>query len=353
MVVAVVGAYGGIGQNICRGLLALDGVEVKAIGRNRDEAKKKLGDIWTKLHYESVDIKDISALEDAIKDAEVLINAAGVEENLEGEMILMCQRKNIKYISTGKVNKAKDLRNCIFDAGSMPGLSQLIPRAMAKSMGEAIEELKFCYCVQDSFSRNAARDYIEGLFDNEKKMMVTYDNGELIPFTEDDELSIPYLEGKKKNYPFFDQESKALVRELNLKKGIWSMVLEGERTMKVLEECRMLYKEDKELATDKLCRASSLDTFEHGRYSAIYIELKTESKKDSCFIRCNTSGELTALATKLCITLLKRGKLKDFYGSFGEIQVDEDIIPLLQELAHEVVYESNSSEDSELLLGEI
>ena len=56
MVVAVLGAYGGIGQSICHKLLSLSDVEVKASGRRLEEAKNILFDLWDKIRYENVDI---------------------------------------------------------------------------------------------------------------------------------------------------------------------------------------------------------------------------------------------------------------------------------------------------------
>lgn len=353
MVVAVLGAYGGIGQSICRKLLSFSDVEVKASGRRLEEAKNILFDLWDKIRYENVDITDEKSFEKFLTDVGILINAAGIEGKKELEMINLCQRTKVQYISSGKVNQQAVQRNCIFDAGSMPGLSLLIPRAMAKTMKEPVVEVNFYYCVQDSFSKNAAKDYIEGLFDNKKRMVVTYEHGKLIPFVENGDFEMPYLEGKKKRYPFYDRESEILVRDLKLKKGSWSMVLEGKRTMKALEECRAIYQENQELAIEKLCKASSLDTFEHGRYSAIYVQMKTENKESCCFVKCNTSSELTALASVLCVALIQRRQLENFYGSFGELGNTENIIELLQELADEVLWESDKGEAGELLAGEI
>lgn len=353
MIVGVLGAYGGIGQSICRKLLRLADIEIKASGRRLDEAKNILSDIWDKIQYENVDIGDEKALEEFLNDVQILINATGIDGQKEREIISQCQRAEVQYISLGKANPLAFQKNCIFDAGSMPGLSLLIPRAMAKTMAEPVVEVDFNYCVQDSFSKNAAKDYIEGLFDNNKKMMVTYENGELIPFTEKSDFEIPYLEGKKKRYPFYDQESKSMVRDLNLKKGSWSMVLEGQRTMKALEESRAIYQENQELAIENLCKASSLDTFEHGRYSAIYVQMKTERKESLCFVKCNTSSELTALASVLCVELIKRHQLENFWGSFGELSNTENVIDILQELATEMIWESDAGEADELLVGEV
>ena len=138
-----------------------------------------------------------------------------------------------------------------------------------------------------------------------------------------------------------------------MKKGSWSMVLEGQRTMKALEESRAIYQENQELAIENLCKASSLDTFEHGRYSAIYVQMKTERKESLCFVKCNTSSELTALASVLCVELIKRHQLENFWGSFGELSNTENVIDILQELATEMIWESDAGEADELLVGEV
>ena len=105
-----------------------------------------------------MDITDEKSFEKFLTDVGILINAAGIEGKKELEMINLCQRTKVQYISSGKVNQQAVQRNCIFDAGSMPGLSLLIPRAMAKTMKEPVVEVNFYYCVQDSFSKNAAKD---------------------------------------------------------------------------------------------------------------------------------------------------------------------------------------------------
>lgn len=353
MVAAVLGAYGGIGESVCRKLLSLEGVEIKAAGKNPDKAKNILSDIWENIRYESMDAEDEKALAEFLKDVHVLVNATGMDGQKEIAMISQCQRADVQYISPGKANPLSVQKNCIFDAGSMPGLSLLIPRAMAKILGEPVREVNFYYCVQDSFSQNAAKDYIEGLFDSGKKQMVTYEDGKLIPFVEENDVEIPYLEGKKKRYPFYDEEAKLLVRELKPKKGSWSMTLEGKRTKKALEESRAIYQENQKLAIERLCKASSLDTFEHGRYSAIYVQMKTESKESRFFIKCSTAGGLTALAAVVCVELFKRRQLENRYGSFGELANAEKVIPILQKLADEVIWEPDAGETGELLAGEI
>lgn len=353
MIVAVLGAYGRVGQNICRMLLKLTGIKIKALGRREEEAKKNLADIWDRIYYENVDVTDEKGFENFLKDIVILINVAGIKGRKEVKLINLCCKANVRYISSGKINPYNNRKNCIFDVGSMPGLSLLIPRAMAENMKEPIEEVNFYYCVQDSFSRNAAKDYIEGLFDDQKKMMVTYEDGKLIPFSEDKNFEIPYLKGQKRRYPFFDRESEFLTEDLKLKKGSWSMVLEGERTIKALEECRIIYQDNQELAIEKLCRASGLDTFEHGRYSGIYVRMKTENNESHFFIKCNTSSELTALASVLCVVLIQRYQSEHFYGSFGEFKDTTVILRLLQELADEVIWESDKKEITELLVGEI
>lgn len=353
MVVGVLGAYGGIGQSICRMLIKMEDIKIKAAGRSLVKGKYILSHIWDEIHYEDVDISVEKSLKEFLKDVQILVNATGTYGQQEMEIIRHCQRENVKYISPGKENFLAFQKNCIFNVGSMPGLSLLIPRAMARTMDETIIEVNVYYCVQDSFSKKAAKDYIEGLFDKDKKMMVTYENGKWIPFVEENNFEIPYLERKKKRYPFYDQESESIVREFHLKKGGWFMVLEGQRTMKALEECRTIYQENKELAIEKLCKASSLDTFEHGRYSAIYVQMKTESKECSCLVKCNTSRELTALAGVLCVELMKRQQIEHFNGSFGELENPERVIPILQELDGDVSWEFHVGGASELLAGEI
>ena len=353
MVVAVLGAYGGIGQSICHKLLQLEDINIKASGRRLEEAKNILFDIWDKLQYENLEISNNQALEEFLKNVEILINATGIDGQQELKMIHQCQRADIQYISLGKANPLTIEKNCIFDVGSMPGLSLLIPRTMANLMDELVVEVDFNYCVQDSFSKNAAKDYIEGLNDGNKTMMVTYENGELLPFVEQSNYEIPYLEGKKKKYPFYDQESKDLVQDLSLKKGSWSMVLEGQRTMRALEESRANYQVNQELAIQNLCKASSLDTFEHGRYCAIYVRMKTEKKECLCFVKCDTSSELTAIASVLCVELIRRGELKNFGGSFGKLRNTELVMDILQELASEMIWKSEIRVVEELLAGEI
>ena len=353
MITAVLGAYGGIGEEICRMLLNVEGIEVRAFGRRQSEAEKILADIFDKITYVNTEPGGIQEIKNHLENVEILINAAGIQGEKELEIIRICRELQIVYLSPGGQNKEAVQEGCIFDAGSMPGLSLLLPRILAKSMNEPVASLEFYYCVQDSFSRNAARDYIEGLFDEEKKMMVTYENGTFIPFTDQGDFYIPFLEGKKKRYPFFDKESEFLVKELDLQTGSWFMVLEGEKTMKVLEECRRIYGTDQELAIDKLCRASSLDTFQHGRYSAIYMEMKTENHKGTCLVRCANSARLTALASVLCVISLQNHHLKNFGGTFGTLDLSSQIIDHLYDLADEVLWETDENEAGEFLAGEL
>ena len=345
MKTAVLGAYGGIGQNICRMLLKLPDMEVIAAGRNKESAEKILADIWNRIEY-----IDSTLLSET--DAEIVINAAGISGDAEAEIMSMCREKNIRYISTGQMQEKSSGTNCIFDAGSMPGLSLLLPRAAAEKLGGDIDSAEVYYCVQDSFSRNAAKDFIEGLSDTGKSMMTFYDNGELVPYTAASG-TIPYIDGEKKIYAFFDSESEALVKYLGLKSELSAMALEGGRTIRALEESRRLYETAPDEAIEKLCRASGLDTFEIGRYCAIYTEIRSDKGTCGCFVGCTSSGRLTASGAVLCTELIRRGILTDYFGKLGDIAINSDILDIVQSLADEYHFDISGSDEDELLTGEI
>ena len=158
---------------------------------------------------------------------------------------------------------------------------------------------------------------------------------------------------KKKIYSFFDDESESLVKYLGLKKEVSAMALEDGRTIKALEEARRIYQNSPDEAIDKLCRASGLDTFETGRYCALYMEIKSDTEICSCFAGCNSSGKLTATGAVLCTELIRQKKLESYFGKMGDIANTSGVPEIVQQLADEYHFDISGNYTGEILTGEI
>ncbi len=349
MVVVVLGGYGDIGRNICRLLVKEKEVQVIALGRDESKAMDILSDIWKDIEYLKNDISLDTDLNQVFHGSQIVINAMGIDPEIEEYILNYCSSNSIKYISCGNAYKREWLEKGIFSAGSMPGLSLLMQRALIKSYGTP-ESLDYTYYVQDSFSYGAAKDYIEGLFDESKRNMVRYQAGQLIPYVAEDDLQVPFIDATFKKYSFYDRESQYLTSHLDIESGSWSMALCGNRTIKALEEARALYSTNPEKAIDNLCNASSLDTFEHGRFCGICITEQIDSMERNMCIKCHSASELTALAPVICVKLKIIGALGNYNGDFGQIDSTEYLFELLDQLDVQVV---NGFEEEELLLGEI
>lgn len=262
--IGILGGYGNVGIYASRFLQAFSNHALRIGGRNVSKVNARVQTEFLKAEWMKVDACSESEIERFFESCDCILDASTLSESELFQLDSIAEKFGIPLVHLGirGFHKRASKVPVLYGAGSIPGLSGLIPQYLAKNF-EYISHLDFCYGGSGVFSKSAAKDYLEGIFDSSNHSMVFWKNGEVAPFHDSCEKfsKINKLLGNHKKFPYFDEESAEIAHKLNIQEGRWQMCVCGERTLKCLDSVRFRYKQNPEETIGELVRNSQLDCF--------------------------------------------------------------------------------------------
>lgn len=262
--IGILGGYGNVGIFASRFLQKLSNHKLRIGGRNISKVSPEILQEFSSAEWMLVNANSNSDVEKFFEGCDCILDAAKLSESEAFRMDILAERLEIPVVHLGirgfKPRTAKV--PILYGAGSIPGLSGLIPQHLSKDF-ESVSDLNFCYGGLGSFSKSAAKDYLEGIFEADNHSMVFWNHGEIVPFAPSQEAlpKIDELLPRHKKFPYFDEESALIAEKLNVQEGRWQMCICGERTLESLDSARFRYRQDPEKTVDELVRNSQLDCF--------------------------------------------------------------------------------------------
>lgn len=330
MRIAMLGGYGNIGREAAS-LLLREGCSLRIGGRRPEEGKKLFGEINGPEFFRT-DGSDESFLRFA-GEAGLFFNASSMGKEEEKHLISLLP-ETLPYVSASELKGEKH----VYGAGSLPGLSGILPRAYVQEGGT--EHLRFVYAVQDRFSHAAAESYLRDRSEGGRSMQVLED-GENRVFCGESSLLLPFTDGESRCFPYRNEETEELIRLLRPVNAGWFMAIRGKRTLRLLEEAGANASDDQ---IRRLVSASEADTAEHGRYAMMLMEYEREGRMRSVILHASSASRLTGLAAAAsCISLL--GKNRGYTGPFYGIRDAEDVLAAVKKLAGTSLLEMDTGLD--------
>lgn len=319
--IGIIGGYGSIGLEAAKILTDFYQEEIIIAGSNPEGmgiVKQSFFEGTKKL---KVDIFDKDSVERLFHQCNVVVNCSGV--SLKDTYILdyITENDDIKYTDLGNdiasMLKSKVRNSCIvLAAGSLPGLSALMPRYLALQI-KGPHKLKFSYDGLGRFTYTAAREYLEGLFQKDKYVMVALKNGRIEPVNSENFVNDNAVT-EKRAVSYFDKESEFIAKELQLEEGIWNMIIGGEHTLQVLYSAREQYKKDPEGTIKALSDATVLDLLYCDPYVEMQAELSGITDKKLLSVTAKAPEILTGAMAAVTAHLLKENKLPKGIFTLGE-----------------------------------
>ena len=105
----------------------------------------------------------------------------------------------------------------IYGAGEYSGLSGIIPQYLAQDF-DSVASIDFYYGAKGTFTYTAAKDYMDGVFNNSNRSMVMWKYGKLVPYVPAEvEKTNMYICNEIENmrcFPYFDDESEYLCQKV-------------------------------------------------------------------------------------------------------------------------------------------
>ncbi|MES9537726.1 saccharopine dehydrogenase NADP-binding domain-containing protein [Actinomadura sp. NPDC000600] len=293
MTVGVIGCYGAVGRALVRRLpepLRLGGRDA---ARTREAARP--GD-----EAVEVDIADASRLAGFCAGCDVVVNCAGPSARIGDTVARAALKAGAHYVDVAgeqldrpRLAALAGDRAAVLAAGMMPGLSALLPRALAEGADRPARLVAHVGGL-DRFTRAAALDYIASLDGEHATPLAAWRGhqpirGALRPA---ERVALPHFPGRVSVYPYLSRETERLARALELAEIEWWGVFDGDRTLQALSGAGG--KEPARAAED-LELAAGLDALGRRPYFQLVFDLDGRV----LIVRSADSYELTAaLAAK-------------------------------------------------------
>lgn len=331
--IGIIGGYGDVGCNAAK-ILSEKGFKVKIGGRHAEKFKLREQD--TRYYYQNVDIENENSVLEFLDGCNGILNCAGPSHKLSIALANIVIDMERVYVDVGYPNNWRKLalrnskKSIIFGAGSTPGLSGILPRFLGDSF-DKVEDLFYCYSPLGKFSSSAAEDYLEGLFEVEKKASIIYCDGKEEIYKELPQTMKVLKQYVSYFYPYMDRESFFVISRLNLSNGQWYMGVNGSSTQSVLESARYSYLKDKEKTIKSLCDASVADLNGKSENVDFYIQLnglkEGEKRTKTLYVNSFNPSYLTGYTAAITMILALENKLEaeviplghsDHYAEFVE-----------------------------------
>ena len=248
----------------------------------------------------------------------------------------------------------------IYGAGSIPGLSGIIPQYLAQDF-DSVASIDFYYGAKGTFTYTAAKDYMDGVFNNSNRSMVMWKYGKLVPYVPAEvEKTNMYICNEIENmrcFPYFDDESEYLCQKYGLSEGRWHMCISGENTLKVLERARYDYQVNKDKTLRNICRASKLDCFGTTGITKFVCSIagmvSNEVIEKSLLLTSSNPSRLTgSVAAATVLTILEMGMER---GSFllSKSKINLEVMKKLLNIGTEIRVSIRDNIGSDEIEGEI
>lgn len=312
--IGILGGCGDIGSKLSQ-ILSNETEEVIRIGGRH----KKHTVQFDNKHFAwmQADVSDAGSLRAFVDGCRIVVNCAGLKKESSAQVAEITTDAGSHYVDLGAAEQSpSSLKGnsglcAVYGAGSMPGLSGLLPRWLSKKF-DRVFDLEFYYAGLGSFTETAARDYLEGLSDSQNKAIAIWKDGRAVPFTSQS-ARIKVSQQYVRAFPYFDEESSFVAQELRLKNGVWYMGIDGDCTCKALEKIKYNYMRNPYEAVKDLCAASKADCAARKGYAGMLIQLNGErsGRKKTETLRClfRSPSHFTASATAAVVLAISKHKM--------------------------------------------
>lgn len=262
--IGVIGGYGRVGTFACKYLKENSRETLRIGGRDTSHASPGFKAEFQNAEWQDVEAEQFKSLEAFFDGCSCILDAATLSEDSSWQMDSVAEKSGIPLVHLGIAGfqKIPSEIPILYGAGSIPGLSGLLPQYLAEQF-DSVRKLDFFYGGAGTFSRAAAKDYLEGIFENSNHSMVYWKDGATIACSTQDDIPSEWKSrfSPCEAFPYFDAESRSVAEKLHLSEGRWHMCICGERTLKVLESARFRYRQNPEKTLDDLLAANRLDSF--------------------------------------------------------------------------------------------
>lgn len=291
--IGIIGGYGNIGIEAADIIKTNSSEMIRVAGRNISKVSQRAKELFASDKWFQIKESSSNEWKDFIKGCRLVLCSAELGNETVECINRIAGELDCPIVYLGiNLPKQEAEGKFIYGAGSIPGLSGIIPQYLAQDF-DSVASIDFYYGAKGTFTYTAAKDYMDGVFNNSNRSMVMWKYGKLLPYVPAEvEKTNMYICNEIENmrcFPYFDDESEYLCQKYGLSEGRWHMCISGENTLKVLERARYDYQVNKDKTLRNICRASKLDCF--GTTGITKFVLTHDGYMEFVVPNCETSVE--------------------------------------------------------------
>lgn len=322
--IAVLGARGAVGAAAVRRLHA-DGHVLRLGGRQVEPLRLVVeSELGGRGEARFADAEDPAAsLLGFCDGCDIVLNCAGPSHVIMDRVATAAHAAGADYVDAAGddplVERLDDhdvasrgLR-AVASAGMMPGLSGLLPRALAAGVDRSVKLAGYVGGL-DIFTRGAAEDYVRSVTDGYGEALAAWRSGRRAPRTLEPlrDVELPFFPGRVTAYPYLSTEGERIARDLQLFDADWYNVFAGEFVLSALGRVTQAVSEGAfSMAAEELSRAASLDVVGRDSYQLMLFELDGEQDGEpvrrTAVLRATDAYELSGAVAALAVMAVVRG----------------------------------------------
>jgi hypothetical protein len=310
--VGILGAYGGVGRVAALQLARLKLGPLCVAGPQLPRACALASELGCEATASRVDLYDQSALGEFVRSCRVVVNCAGPSHGVMDRVAVAALAAGCDYVDPAgeaaqaaieRLPWAAAGRRAVLSAGMLPGLSALLPRALARSLPRPPHRLT-AYCGgRDRFTVRGASDYLASLSNGFGEPLAMFRAGARVSRGLQPQRDVA-LSGFSPNvtaYPYLSTESERLARDLGLHELRWYNVFDGAHTLAAIG--RVQASAQGAGAAEELARASELDLFGSRSYQCLLLEFEMvePAQTERFIIRGESANALSGATVALAV----------------------------------------------------
>lgn len=343
---AVAGAYGGVGQAAVHQLHAWGHGPLRLGGRDVERSRRLLAEIDDDGEAVALDIDDPAALDAFCAGARVVLNCAGPSHHVRDRVARAALAAGADCVDAGGDDLVHDLlarsggvpaqRTVLLSAGLQPGLSALLVRALVDGSEPPLSLTGFGGGL-GRFTLGAAGDYLATVTNGAGTPLAAWRDGEPAAraLTALHKVLLPYFPARVTAHPYLSSELVRVARRLGLAEASWYGVFDGQHVLRAIER-RPATADATALAgaAKALGEAAELDLFGRDPYQLFVLTLEAgaheQRRTRTLVLHGRDPITLTGAAAALAVDAVLSGVVPTGLGFAGETLDPERALPRLR-----------------------